>query len=102
MTKSDIIRRVAAQTGLSTRLAKLAVDRILYLIEDSLTRGEQVSFQGFGVFKSVQKRPGSGRNPRTGEPVPLVKGKTVRFKPSKGMLGPGGGRRAPSGKKPRR
>lgn len=91
MTKADIVNRLAAQTGLSTPLARLAVDRILLLIEESLTRGENVELRGFGVFKATLRKQRIGRNPRTGEAVPIPAGRTVRFKPGSEMLRSRGG-----------
>lgn len=88
MIKIDIVRRVREQTGLNSNQAEIAVNTILDMIKDALGRGERIELRGFGVFEIRPRKTGLGRNPRTGEAVPIPPGNAVRFKPGKFMLKP--------------
>ena len=80
MKKSDLVNRVADRTGLNKAAAENAVNAMLAAIGDALSRGEVVRISGFGRF-SVRTRPAhTGRNPSTGEPVPVGVSKTPLFK----------------------
>ena len=83
MKKADVIERVAARTGLSRGAAEEAVNAMLSAIGDALSRGEVVRISGFGRF-SVRTRPAhTGRNPGTGERIPVRVSKTPLFKAGK-------------------
>ena len=83
MKKSDVIDRVADRTGLNKDAAENAVNAILSAIADTLSRGEVVLISGFGRF-SVRVRPAhTGRNPGTGESIPVQSSKTPLFKAGK-------------------
>ena len=80
MRKADIVVGVADRTGLDKVKAENAVDAILAAIGDAVSRGETVLISGFGRF-SVRTRPAhTGRNPGTGEPIPVGPSKTPLFK----------------------
>jgi len=81
MIKLDIVNRVSQKTGLNKFKADVAVDSLLKAMKDALLRGERIELRGFGVFVVKNRKTGPGRNPRTGEVVPIKPGKTVRFKP---------------------
>lgn len=85
MIKQDLVNRLLASTGLTQAQARIAVETILDMIKDSLIRGERIELRGFGVFEIRPRKTGIGRNPRTGEVVPLRPGKAVRFKPGKSL-----------------
>ncbi len=83
MKKADIIERVADRAGLSRAAAEAAVNALLAAIGESLARGEVVRISGFGRF-SVRTRPAhTGRNPGTGESIPVACAKTPLFKAGK-------------------
>ena len=83
MNKADVIDRVADRTGLGRRAAESAVNAILSVIGDALSRGDVVRIYGFGRF-SVRTRPAhAGRNPGTGERIPVRASKTPLFKAGK-------------------
>ncbi len=86
MTKREIVKRVVTRTGLSRPLARLGVDKILFLIEDALIRGERVDLRGFGRFTAMSRKAYMGRNPATGEALSVPAGRFVRFKPGSKML----------------
>jgi DNA-binding protein HU-beta len=54
-------------------------------MRQALVRGERIELRGFGVFLVKERKRGVGRNPRTGQEVPIPPGKTVRFKPGKAL-----------------
>lgn len=85
MIKVDIVNQVTNQTGIATTKAEKAVEIVFDGIKQALTRGERVEFRGFGVFEVRRRKTGIGRNPRTGVAVPILGGKSIRFRPGKGL-----------------
>lgn len=83
--KRDLVNRVIDRTGLTRRQSRIAVETILDEMRESMVRGERIELRGFGVFYTRPRKTGIGRNPKTGEVVPIPPGKTVRFKPGKHM-----------------
>ncbi|MBI4666413.1 MAG: HU family DNA-binding protein [Nitrospinae bacterium] len=83
MTKIDIINRVAETTGLSKQDADMAVETIIALVKESLSRDEEVILRRFGSFQTKAKRPRVGRNPKTGEEAEITARTVVRFKAGK-------------------
>jgi len=81
MTKKDIVLKIANETGVKQVDVKKVVQRALDHIVSSLERGETIEFRNFGVFKVRQRRGRLGRNPRTGQEVPVPPKKVVVFKP---------------------
>lgn len=81
MTKKDIVLKIAEETGIKQIDVKKVVQRTLDYISDSLVRGETVELRNFGVFKVKSRRGRTGRNPRTGEVVPVPAKKVAIFKP---------------------
>ena len=79
MTKSEFVDRVASKSGLSRRDAGKAVDAFLDSIQESLARGESVSFTGFGKFSAQQRGARTGVNPRTGERVEIAAATVPKF-----------------------
>ena len=64
MTKQEFVSAVAQRSGLSSRDAGKAVDAVLDTITDSLRRGEEVAFTGFGKFSTQHRAARMGVNPR--------------------------------------
>ncbi|MFP4648893.1 MAG: HU family DNA-binding protein [Halorhodospira sp.] len=81
MNKADLAEKVAADTGVSKRIAMQAVGSVFEGIEQSLATGEDVSVPGFGKFMVVARPERQGRNPQTGEFIDIPAGMNVRFKP---------------------
>ena len=81
MTKKDIVLKISGETGVKQLDVKKVVQRTLDHIIGSLERGETVELRNFGVFKVRQRRGRLGRNPRTGQEVPVPPKKVVVFKP---------------------
>ena len=83
MIKIDIINEVAKVADISKGRAEIAVETIFATMKNALKEGERIELRGFGVFEVKSRKTGIGRNPRTGEIVPIAPGKKVRFKPGK-------------------
>jgi len=81
MTKKDIVLRISDETGVKQVEVKKVAQKIFDFITDSLTRGEKVELRNFGIFKIKERRPKIGRNPKTGQTVPVPSRKVVVFKP---------------------
>lgn len=81
MTKKDIVLKVAAEVGLKQLDVKRVVQRSLETIVDALAKGETVELRNFGIFKVKARKGRTGRNPRTGEKVPVPPKRVVVFKP---------------------
>ena len=81
MTKKDIVLRISDETNIKQIDVKKIVQKTFDSIIDSLVRGEKVELRNFGVFKVKERRSRTGRNPRTGEVVPVPSRKVAVFKP---------------------
>ncbi len=81
MTKKDIVLRITDMTSIKQVDVKRVVQKTFDVIVDSLIRSEKVELRNFGVFKIKERRARFGRNPRTGESVPVPPRKVVVFKP---------------------
>lgn len=79
LTKSELVAEMAAaHTQLRGEDVETIVATILDGITSALARGDRVELRGFGAFTVRRRDPRTGRNPRTGQPVP-VKAKLVPF-----------------------
>jgi len=83
MRKSEIVNRIAEETGLTKVKAEEAVDAILEQVKAELRRGEPVILRRFGSFEVRHKRARVGRNPKTGEQADIPARRVVRFKSGK-------------------
>ena len=81
LTKKDLVLAVARDTGVTQVDVKRVIQRTLQLLIDSLKEGKTVELRNFGVFKVRQRAPRRGRNPKTGEEVPVPPKRVVVFKP---------------------
>ena len=79
MTKSEFVDQVAAESKLSKADAGEAVDAVLTVIEDTLKRGGEVSFTGFGKFSVADRGARQGVNPQTGERIQIAASRVPRF-----------------------
>ena len=81
MTKKDIILKVSDASNLKQIDVKKVVQMTFDFIIEALARGEKIELRNFGVFKIKQRKSRTGRNPRTGQVVPVPPRKVVVFKP---------------------
>ncbi len=79
MTKSEVVDQVAAEADLSKNDAGEAVDAVLKVIEDTLARGGEVNFTGFGKFSVAERGARQGVNPQTGEKIQISASRVPRF-----------------------
>jgi DNA-binding protein HU-beta len=86
VTKADFVEQVAGRTGLSKRDAGAAVDAVLETISDSLKKGEDVAFTGFGKFSVQNRAARTGVNPRNpSEKVNIPASKVPKFSAGSGL-----------------
>jgi nucleoid DNA-binding protein len=81
MTKKDIILKVSDETNIKQIDVKRIVQKTFDYVVEALARGEKIELRNFGVFKVKQRKSRTGRNPRTGQVVPVPPRKVVVFKP---------------------
>ncbi len=81
MTKKDIILKVSDEFNLKQIEVKKILQKTFDSIIEALVRGEKIELRNFGVFKVKQRKSRTGRNPRTGQVVPVPSRKVVTFKP---------------------
>jgi integration host factor subunit alpha len=81
LTKADIAERLFNEVGLNKREAKEFVDAYFEIIREALESGENVKLSGFGNFQLREKNQRPGRNPKTGEEIPISARRVVTFRP---------------------
>ena len=81
LTKADIADRLFDEVGLNKREAKEFVDAFFEEIKTALEGGENVKLSGFGNFQLREKNQRPGRNPKTGEEIPISARRVVTFRP---------------------
>ena len=79
MTKQEFIDQVASQSGLGKSEASKAVDAALNVIQETLSRGGDVNFTGFGKFSVADRGARQGVNPQTGERIQIAASRVPRF-----------------------
>jgi integration host factor subunit alpha len=81
LTKAELADQLFEEVGLNKREAKEFVDSFFEAIRDALERGENVKLSGFGNFQLREKNQRPGRNPKTGEEIPISARRVVTFRP---------------------
>jgi integration host factor subunit alpha len=81
LTKAEIAEHLFDKVGLSKKDAKDLVELFFEEIREALERGEQVKLSGFGNFELRDKAERPGRNPKTGEDIPISARRVVTFRP---------------------
>lgn len=79
LTKAELAELLFEHIGLNKRESKDMVDRFFELIHQSLLQGKDVKISGFGNFHLRDKKQRPGRNPRTGEQIPIQARRVVTF-----------------------
>lgn len=80
LTKAEMAERLFAEVGLNKREAKEFVDAFFETIRKALEEGEQIKLSGFGNFELRSKNQRPGRNPKTGEEIPISARRVVTFR----------------------
>ncbi|MBF5057085.1 integration host factor subunit alpha [Alcanivorax sp. 521-1] len=81
LTKADMADRLHEELGLNKREAKEVVETFFEEIRDSLAENRPVKLSGFGNFDLRDKSERPGRNPKTGEEIPISARRVVTFRP---------------------
>lgn len=81
LTKADIADRLFDEVGLNKREAKEFVDAYFEMIRAALENGKNVKLSGYGNFQLREKNQRPGRNPKTGEEIPISARRVVTFRP---------------------
>ena len=81
LTKADLAEMLYEELGLNKREAKEIVEAFFEEIRSALENNEQVKLSGFGNFDLRDKNTRPGRNPKTGEEIPISARRVVTFKP---------------------
>jgi integration host factor subunit alpha len=80
LTKAEMADNLSEKTGINRREAKQLVELFFAEISNSLIAGEVVKLSGFGNFELRNKRQRPGRNPKTGEEIPISARRVVTFR----------------------
>jgi nucleoid DNA-binding protein len=81
VTKKEIAMKIAEETGIKQIHVKKVVQKTFDNIVGALMQGQTIELRNFGVFKVRVRKGRMGRNPRTGDAVPIPDKKVVTFKP---------------------
>ena len=83
MTKADLIEEVSRVVEMTRKDSEVIVEAIFDSIVRALRGADKIEIRGFGSFRTRQRQPRMGRNPKTGEKVEVPAKKIPFFKPSK-------------------
>jgi integration host factor subunit beta len=83
MTKAELIDEVSKVVEMTRKDSETIVETIFDSIVNSLHKGEKIEIRGFGSFRTRQRQPRVGRNPKTGSRVEVPSKRIPYFKPSK-------------------
>ncbi|MCH2251406.1 integration host factor subunit alpha [Cognatishimia sp. D5M38] len=82
LTRMDLSEAVFREVGLSRNDSAQLVESVLTYMSDALVKGEQVKISSFGTFSVRDKAARVGRNPKTGQEVPINPRRVLTFRPS--------------------
>lgn len=82
ITRADLYEAVYHEIGLSRAESAKLVEEVLEAVIDALVKGENVKISSFGTFSVRHKKQRMGRNPKTGQEVPITPRRVIVFKPS--------------------
>jgi nucleoid DNA-binding protein len=81
MRKRDIVLKISQETGIKQVVVRDVVQKTLDTIFETLKNGQRIELRNFGVFMLKKRKKRIGRNPKTGETVPVPERHSVVFKP---------------------
>jgi len=87
LTKAELATRIVDEVGLNHREAKEMVELFFHELSNTLEAGDEVKLAGFGVFGLRDKPERPGRNPKTGEDIPITARRVVTWHPSGNLKG---------------
>lgn len=83
MNKTDLIKSVAQDAGVSKIYAEKVVNKFIEVVGDELAEGKKVTVTGFGTFLTTKRKEKMGVNPRTGERIKIPAQTLPHFRPGK-------------------
>ena len=97
MTKADLIEEVSKVVDMTRKDSEVIVEAIFDSVVRSLRQGDKIEIRGFGSFRTRQRQPRVGRNPKTGARVDVPAKRIPFFKPSKELKDIVNGHESPEG-----
>ena len=85
MNRTELIAAIAEKTELSKKDAEKALKAFTDVVAEELKKGETIQLVGFGTFETIERAAREGRNPHTGEPMPIAASKAPKFKAGKAL-----------------
>jgi DNA-binding protein HU-beta len=85
VNKTELIEALAEKAELTKAKADEAVNALLGIIEETVTKGDKVTIPGFGTFAVSERKARTGRNPQTGAPIPIAASKAPKFTAGSGF-----------------
>ena len=85
MNKAELVAAMAEKTELSKKDAELALKAFTEVVAEELKKGEKIQLVGFGTFEVSERKAREGRNPQTGEIMPIAASKAPKFKAGKAL-----------------
>ena len=83
MNKTQLVSRLAQDTGMTKADADKALNGIIQIISEQMKSGDKIILTGFGTFSVAERKPRTGRNPQTGQPIDIPARRVARFKAGK-------------------
>ena len=85
MNKTELVAAIAENAEISKKDAEKALKAFADVVASELKKGEKVQLVGFGTFEVAERAAREGRNPHTGEPMPIAASKAPKFKAGKAL-----------------
>jgi DNA-binding protein HU-beta len=79
VSKSDLVSKLAQESGLDNTQSKAAIEKTFEIIASSLAAGDEVNLPGFGKFSTVERSARQGKNPSTGETIQIAASTAPKF-----------------------
>ena len=85
MNKTELVAAMAEKAELSKKDAEKALKAFTDVVAEELKNGEKIQLVGFGTFEVTERKAREGRNPQTGEVMPIAASKAPKFKAGKAL-----------------
>ena len=85
MNKTELVAAIAEKAELSKKDAEKALKAFTETVAEQLKNGDKIQLVGFGTFEVSEREAREGRNPKTGETMPIAASKTPKFKAGKAL-----------------
>ncbi|MCI8416784.1 MAG: HU family DNA-binding protein [Lachnospiraceae bacterium] len=85
MNRTELVAAIAEKTELSKKDAEKALKAFTDVVTEELKKGEKIQLVGFGTFETIERAAREGRNPHTGEAMPIAASKAPKFKAGKAL-----------------